>query len=133
MSSERRRRFPPDPFCATTTFVYDARGKHRGSQRRTETFCYEANGRHVDGPTPGQPGTPPPPAAPAAPLLRHSFEFRLCGSEIQEQARPRQPAWPVDCLLAAAEGERGRSSFHTRVGPSRPARQPYDFHLRWLR
>jgi hypothetical protein len=84
MSSEPVRRFEGEPGEAVTTFSYDSRGPitflHPASEPPAHEPTYVTSTTSVPArPVRERPG------APATPPLRHCFEFRLCGSESQEQ------------------------------------------------
>src|SRR5260370_2828940 len=63
-----------------------------GGERRTARIDWQGGG--VEGAVPMGPG-------PVMPRLTHRFEFRLPGSETQEQCLPLSPAFPpAEFLLA---------------------------------
>src|SRR5438445_6862790 len=83
MSNERDRSTIPDPYGSVAAFTYDACGRLTSVEDRAGCTRWLAG--TTDGPVPpraaGSVGTP----CTAASCLRHCFEFRLCGSERQEQ------------------------------------------------
>lgn len=65
-----------------TTYVYDAHGRLCGIQEPRETFVYDGTGQvQANAPVPGKAG----PVAAGQPVIQRGVEFRLCGSEVQEQ------------------------------------------------
>lgn len=66
----------------TTTYVYDAVGRVCSIEGPLESFAYDGAGPdHSSPPEPGEQHA----ARTAQPVLKRSLEFRLCGSEMQEQ------------------------------------------------
>jgi hypothetical protein len=77
-----------DPFCAMTTYAYDSQ---LGSVIHQGGSVFDVQGRLIGSAGRAPHPAPLPPtaaAAPRTPLLRHTFEFRLSGSETQEQSLP---------------------------------------------
>jgi hypothetical protein len=82
---------------SVTTHVYDAVGHLPKTRGEPATAYYDSHGRHVPGPAP----VPDTPLTPKQRRLTHTFEFRLTGSETQEQCLPLSPEFPpAEFILA---------------------------------
>jgi hypothetical protein len=82
---------------SVTTHVYDACGNLTSIPRDARTVQLDWYGRRAEGAMPIADG----PVMPHRPGLRHTFEFRLTGSETQEQCLPLSPAFPpAEFILA---------------------------------
>ena len=117
MSNERDQPATPDPHDHVATFTYDPCGRPPSSQPgASNTIDYRCG---WTGQLPAaQPRKPAASAtAPCTPCRRHCFEFRLCGSERQQQSLALD-----GCRGAApiAAIERLRA-FLTGAGPSAAA------------
>ncbi len=88
-----------DPLGSVTTFTYDAEGGMTCVGRETSTFFYDATGAPVEGPRAVH-AEPLPARTPGQARLTRTFEFRLTGTETQEQCVPLAAArGPAACFL----------------------------------
>ena len=98
MSNERDSAGNPDPYSATTTCVYDGDGRLRSVQdAAARTVCYRYESDRSAPRTPAD-DSPAPPAG--NPPERRSLEFRLCGTEAQQQAFPVEAPAGAALLVA---------------------------------
>jgi YD repeat-containing protein len=86
-----------DDFGRVTTFCYDAAANCVRIDEKASGPVLAADGRTIKPVVPPQ-GT----AVPRKPFLTHTFEFRLSGSEMQEQVVPlsRSKSWAAGGVLA---------------------------------
>ncbi len=99
MSSDPSHDSYRDPLGSVTTFTYDGESGMTCVGRETSTFYYDATGASVEGPRAVH-AEPPPARTPAQPRLTRTFEFRLTGTETQEQCVPLAAArGPAACFL----------------------------------
>ena len=85
MSADRERSYSYDPMGTLTTKTYDASGTLVRREVNENTFRgFAYTGPAV--PRVASPPLPPPAVLPAQPLHAQTFEFRLSGSEAQEQS-----------------------------------------------
>jgi hypothetical protein len=85
-----------DGFGRVTTFCYDATANCVHVDEKASGPVLAADGRTI------KPASPPAAAVPRKPILTHTFEFRLSGSETQEQVVPLSgsKSWAAGGVLA---------------------------------
>ncbi len=99
MSSDPSNDFITDPLGTVTTFTYDAQRGMTCVGRETSTIYHDATGASVEGPRAVH-AEPPPARTPGQARLTRTFEFRLTGTETQEQCVPVAAALrPAACFL----------------------------------
>ena len=112
MSSEPSNDANRRPHHGVTTFTYDDQGRLRSVRDEMPTSRYDWPSGKLVVPEPSA-GDPPPALTPPQPVLRHTFEFRLTGSETQEQCLPLASGLRPAELLLATQAVR---AYLTRTG-----------------